>query len=383
MNSRIKILWFRHNHENRNDLLRMGLMRLHHAGAISYTERTLEDAVRFGFDKVILQYPDHRHLSFLLLEQNKTQVRVMVDSEDSFALISPLLKVVDICFCAGYNSDFFERRQFVNTYRWQSDADLAWYRHTLDRKITALGDHFHKVRRFVPIGPNLSTASNHSGWRQKIKNIDHKFRRATGRGTDFSDTYRMFEVRYNYLISLRNQPLKYDITLNDSLWGWPLHRIKLHKNLKALHAQGFDIRSILKWNEPVPHDGSNQLSIPPDGFPVCTATLDRPYEEMLAQSKLAVFACGFHWGWRNIMMLALMTGIPVYTDRLLTEPWFDVRSFRIHELEDVADADLAGALGKANVYAWNDTKVHNQQVYDQFMSPEAVGEYFLQTITSL
>ncbi len=34
------------------------------------------------------------------------------------------------------------------------------------------------------------------------------------------------------------------------------------------------------------------------------------------------------------MMFALMTGIPVLTDRLLIEPYFDMKEFKMWQVED-------------------------------------------------
>ena len=123
---RTKVTWFRHPHDGRNELLRFGLMRLHYEGALTYMELPFCEASKYGFSRVITTYPDIRHLSFLLIRINTTTIRCMVDNEDSFALVSPLIKEVDVCFCGGYNSDFFEKKQFVKPYNWQSEQDTSW-----------------------------------------------------------------------------------------------------------------------------------------------------------------------------------------------------------------------------------------------------------------
>src|SRR4051812_16371124 len=110
-----KVTWFRHYHENRNDLLRFGLMRLHFNHEITYEERPFHEMEKYGFSKTALNYPDTRHLSFILISKKSSRTKCIIDNEDSFALVSPLIKEVDFYFCAGYNSDFFENKRFVKS----------------------------------------------------------------------------------------------------------------------------------------------------------------------------------------------------------------------------------------------------------------------------
>jgi hypothetical protein len=371
-----KIKWFRHTHENRNDLLRFGFMRLHYQGEIEYIEKELSDAFDFGFDLSIRNYADLRHLSFIGIQQGKTKLRCIVDNEDSFALISPLVKDVDIYFCAGYNADFFERHRFVKTYSWQKETDIAWYRKTIEEKLNTLGSHFHKIKRFVPIAPNQGIPIALPRWKQKYKNLAYRLNRFSGKGTNFSDVYKGYEVRESIMNDLRHHTLEYDIVLNDSLWGWPRHRLNLHTRLMELHRKNYKVHSLLNWTEPVVHDGSIADPLDISLFPFQTQPI-QGYEEMLAKSRLAVFACGFHWGWRNIMMLALRTGIPVLSDRLLTEPYFDMNEFHLFQQEDHFWSSIEATLTNIDTESWKDIKKHNQSVYDKYMSPESVGRYFL------
>lgn len=375
----MKITWFRHHHENRNDLLRFGLMRLHKAGEIQYRELPFSLIANYGFSKAIAQQKDPRHISFLLVEKGNIKQRCLVDSEDSFALITPLIAEVDLVFCSGYNADFFEHKTFVQHYSWQTESDLAWYRETLEKKIKSFGSHFHKVRRFVPIGPNQAGVTLSKPLHQKLKNITNRFRVFSRLGNDFADVLYAFEKRENYINSLRNRPLTYDVVLHDSLWGWPQHRINLHRQLKDLANKGHQIHSVLNWTNPVLEDGSLNMNLNQADFPLTTAPFTQPYEEMLAGSRLAVFATGFHWGWRNIMMLALKAGVPVLTDRLLTEPYFDMCEFKIFQQEDNKWQGIEAVLKSITAEQWCLYKKHNQVVYDKYMSPEAVARYFITT----
>jgi hypothetical protein len=375
-----KITWFRHGHENRNDLLRFGLMRLHYQEAINYTELPFEEMKRFGFSKAIWEKKDPRHISFLQVQSGKNKVRCMIDTEDSFALISPLITEVDVCFCSGYNSDFFEKRQFVKAYSWQTDTDVEVYRGMIEKKISSFGQHFGKIKKFVPIAPNQGTAIPVSPLKQKYKNAAYRLNRFLGKGNDFSDVYRGFEIRERYLKDLRKNDLKYDVVLNDSLWGWPQHRINLHRKLQELSHKRYRIHSILNYVPPVESSDAGYKNIRAENFPLQTLPINEPYETMVAKSRLAVYACGFHWGWRNIMMLALQAGIPVLTDRLLTEPYFDMNEFSIIQQESHNWDTIEATLNKIDDTEWHRQKVHNQLVYDKYMSPESVARYFIRTL---
>ena len=79
------------------------------------------------------------------------------------------------------------------------------------------------------------------------------------------------------------------------------------------------------------------------------------------------------------MMFALMTGIPVITDRLLTEPYFNINEFEMQQVEDHCWQSLESYLNSLTEEKWIKAKVHNQQVYDKYMAPEVVAAYFLNT----
>jgi len=303
----------------------------------------------------------------------------MVDNEDSFVFVSDLIKEVDVYFCAGYNTELFEKKTFVNPYAWQDTTDLKWYKENLQKKIEELGEEFYKIRRYIPIAPNLNIDNPLGLLRQKLSNIEHRIRKTLNAGLNFRHDYKNFEKRYTQLLSLRHSNLKYDIVLNDSLWGWPEHRINLHRKLKELKEKGYAVNSVIKWSEPMVFDGSIEKKIDRGIFPMQTGQPIESYETMLSESKLAVFACGFHWGWRSILVFSLLTGIPVLTDRLLTEPYFDISEFKLWQIEDHSWNDVEEYLANISSEEWTRIKKHNQKVYDKYMSPETVAKYFIET----
>jgi hypothetical protein len=191
-------------------------------------------------------------------------------------------------------------------------------------------------------------------------------------------SHQDFEARYRQLLSLRDAPALYDIVLLDTLWGWPRHRYNLHMRLKELSAAGKIVHARLRWSEPMSCDGGNRFPLSAADFPVETGNVAE-YETMLASSRLAVFATGFHWGWRSIMALALMSGLPIHADRLLLEPWFDMDRFGIDwndETEWPGVGDRLAAITDADRAR---IKVRNQIAFDELLAPERVAQYFLDT----
>ncbi|WP_256009572.1 hypothetical protein [Desertivirga xinjiangensis] len=372
-----EIIWLRHTHENRNDLLRFGLMKMHLEGRIFYTEKPIHFATLYGFSDKVAQ-SSHKGLSFLVLRKGRTMKRIIVDSEDSFIFTSEHIKECDLYFCSGYNIDFFENRQFPECLKWQNENDLNWYRQKVKIKIDTLGEHFNRVKKFVPIGPEMTLKIKRNFVQQRFFNIRNRIYFSLRQKTRWYHNYEQFDIRYKFLKLLRDEPLLHDITLYDSPWGWPRHRVNLHKKLAELACSGYAINSFLKKGEYKISDGSiNDVSLHKVELPMITGMKIVNYEKMLASSRVGVFATGFHWGWRNIMMLALMVGIPVITDRLLLTPYFDMRGFVIFENEDHSWLPIKTHLDKIDEEQWFEYKHQNQQYYDSVMAPEAVAEYFL------
>ena len=290
--------------------------------------------------------------------------------------MSHLIREVDAYFCAGYNADFFEKRRFLPPYGWLKPRDTAFYEQRARDLINAFADCFGRVRPFVPIGPSMSQIP--IGWlQQKYRNADHKVRLSLGAAPSWQFKYQDFEFRYQSLLAYRAAPLLYDVVLWDTLWGWPRHRYALHQRLGSL-AGRYAIHARLDWSEPSIHDGSAGELLDRTPFPLTTGHIN-DYERMLASSRLAIFATGFHWGWRNIMMVALLFGLPVWTDRLLLEPWFDMSMFEIRWNDTEDWHGLEEHLNAITEDDWQRIRVHNQRAYDKVMAPEKVAQYFIAT----
>lgn len=369
-----RLTWFTNPHEQRNHLLKYGLMKLHQAGVIRFEVRHSSALADYDLSDS-LKYHTHRHTTLLLYEHKRCRRWILVDSEDSFVQLCPLIQEVDLYFCAGYNSEIFQHKTFLQPYAWQTEADIASYRSRVQQIIQQLGEHFPKVKKFVPIGPDSGQWGTQPWLKQKWQNLRSKAYKTLANKHDWQPEFEVFEQRYATIQALRDSRLQYDVVLADTLWGWAHHRYELHQKLGQL-AQTYQIYSQLKWNEAAEDSG-----LRPEQFPLISRPIAGNYEQMLAASRLAVFATGFHWGWRNIMTLSLYWGLPIYMDQPVLEPYFDFNEFKVFYNTD-RWASLERYLQEIDPSIWQRIKTHNQAVYDRYLLPEKVAEYFLETIAS-
>ena len=351
-------------------------MRLHRRGILKYIEYPISHASRFGFSEKVERYP-HRHTSVILVHEGKQRTRCVVDSEDSFFWISPLISEVDRYLCAGYNSEFFAGGRLFAPYTWQTEEEIEFYRRRANEIVRNFGAYFCNVRKFIPIGPTLDIREPVSRGTQRWHNLKHKLNSALSDKLSWYDRYVDFEARYSRLLDLRKCKIDYDIVLLDTLWGWPRHRVNLHRKLADLSYR-YRIHSRLNWSEPVVCDGSIYKPPNPANFPMETGPVTN-YERMLASSRLAVFATGFHWGWRSIMCFALLLGLPIYMDKPVLEPWFRFDDFVVFYNSRGDWADIERHLQSLGETEWMRIKAANQKVYDQVMAPDRVAEYFIKT----
>ena len=379
----MEVIWFRHWHENRNDWFNFGLIELHYSKKIKLKELKLEDALKYGFHPSIIGHKDLKGKSFLLFINGKQRTKCIIDCEDSFIHISDLIENVDIYFISAYNEDLFDRKTYPKFYNWQTPEQIIEYKKIIEEKIINIGSHFHKIKKFIPIAPTITVSEKHAPLFQKYINFKNRISLWFGGGYSFKHRYKLYIKRYNELLLLRNSNLQFDIVLNDSLWGWPVHRISLHKELDRLHKLGYNIHSRLAFTKASFLDGSNKLNIVESEFPMITKDIVGNYEVAISKSKLAVFACGFHWGWRNIVMLAIMLGIPVASDRLLVEPYFDMKEFKLWEIESENWTPIQHILNSYNEDMWMNYKQVNQNLFDKYMRPDIVASYVINVIKTL
>jgi len=366
----IKIVWFKNRHEQRLNWLKFGLMQLHKQNKVIFYEKN-NDLIKHETVSDDIKNHVHRHSVIIKYINNDISKFILVDAEDSFFQISSLIKDVDLYFCCSYNSDFFVKKKTNFQLKWQEIDDVVFYKESSESLIKEFGDSFSKVKKLIPIPPSLDLIEEDKNLVfQKFKNLYNKVYRSIFNSNSWSEAYKMFDKRYNILLSYRTTPTEYDVVLLDSLWGWPKHRIVLHEQLQLLNNR-FKILSELRY---VKNDQTTQID--PSLFPVVTNPVGKDYELKLAASKLGVFATGFHFGWRNIVMVALMIGIPVYTDEIILEPHFDFNLFQYFTNHGNFE-DIESIIQSLNKDELTKIKKHNQEVFDTYMHPTAVAEYFI------
>lgn len=370
-----KIIWFTNSHEQRNHLLKYGLMKIAQSGKIKFLEQHHSQLLDYDLPESIKKHK-HRHTSFLLFINGNQTKKILVDSEDSFIHLQDLIKDIDIYFCSAYNHDFHVEKRFIQTYSWQTDDDIVEYKRKSRQLILDFGDHFYKIRKFIPIGFDLFHPIKYSYIEQKFINVRSNLVKSILNQKDWKYDLQMFELRYNYVQQLRDRQLEHDIVLYDTLWGgWPRHRYSLHRKLQGL-SKKYNIYSVLKWDS-----SAENSEFKKDQFPLISKPIQGNYEEMLSASRLGVFATGFHWGWRNIMTLALFLGIPIYMDKPVFEPYFDFNEFQIFYNTDNWKS-LQAILNQIDYDLWLKIKSHNQKLYDKYLSPEKVADYFINSLNT-
>jgi hypothetical protein len=368
------VTWFSHSHEHSLHWLKLGLMRLARRGEIRFLQ--IPNEIASGLPAPLVKKV-HRRLVVLTVNDSRFTKIVLADGEDSVFQTSPLIEHADHYFVCSYRRSFFHGEPFDLGYSWQTEGELAHYRLLWQELQSSLKNHLHKGRSFYPIGPDLAAAQPDAPWMQnKLRNVRYKIRSSVSHTRDWSREHEQFERRYLYLTTLRESPVRYDIVLRDSLWGWPRHRIALHKLLQKL-AERYEIHSRLSYRECFDYEYAGFEKPSRTDFPIEAGTPDAEnYEQMFASSRLAVLATGFHWGCRNLMTLAQFLGIQVLGDPLEFQNAYDLSQGmewnvdgRWSKVEPLLD-QLRDASETAN-------RKRRQVYFDSVMQPELVANYLI------
>jgi len=322
-----RITWFTNNHEHSTHYIKFGLMQMAEAGEIVLREVPVVAAGAL-LPSELVHHP-YRRLVVLLVENGSRRKLVAIDGEDSPFQLSNVIEYVDLYFTCTYAPCFYESRTFEFALPWQTESELSHYRQLQFEITERYGHHFHKVRPSAPMGPNLDVWQEHPNLlRRRWHNLRHKIRSALTPWTDWRPQYQRFQKRWNQILDLRHQPILYDVVLKDSLWGWPRHRIELHRELAQLAANGAAICSELNYRQAFAYELGDHAAPDPDLFPMVSGgDIGADYEAMLAASRLGVFATGFHYGWRNIVTFAWALGLKTLQDPFLYTFLFDPAPF--------------------------------------------------------
>ncbi len=370
------VTWFSHSHEHSLHWLKLGLMRLAKRGEIRLVQ--IPNELASGLLPAPMVKNVHRRLVVLTVSDSNLSKVVVADGEDSIFQTSPLIEYCDHYFMCSYRGSFFRGEPFDIGYPWQTEEELAHYKRCWRDLQVRLRGHLHKGRLFYPIGPDLTSARPGGAWiNNKIRNLRHRSRSIISDTRDWSHERQQFEERYSYLTSLREIPIRYDIVLKDSLWGWPRHRESLHKSLQKL-SEKYSIHSRLSYRECFDYEYAGFDKPSEADFPIEAGTPDlENYERMLASSRLAVLATGFHWGCRNIMTLAQFLGMKILSDPLEYQTLLDPDPLGIEWNVDGSWRSIQPLLDRLQDNTEPAHRKSRHSYFDSVMQPEKVAAYVI------
>lgn len=384
---RLRIVWL--DKEDRSVLYaKFALMELAHTGAIEFIRVHPK-----AFDENILPQRVRASLSpaqaFFVAYQGDQQCKVVLDTSESFFYISSAIQDVDLYFCSSYSREIHEEHRFLTPYSWQERYDLAGYRQHFERVEAEYGAHFRKLKRFIPFPVVMNVPARRFGKAKQAailfwlagrfvrSRLPHK------RFGVLDPEYRLFKIRYNQLLGYRSHQLAYDVTVRESLWAWPWHRVLLYKALEQLPEKNiFTSLSSAQADKPKPWW---QRAIPEGEYEYVRGLLNKKqtfpesYETMITSSRLALFPTGKHWGWRAITFLSLIVGGPMLMDRPLFEPYCPLDEFKLF-YTDREWADLRSFFDRVTDEQWREIRQHNQAAFDRYLAPLPVGKYIYRTI---
>jgi hypothetical protein len=371
------VTWFANPHEHSVHFIKFGLMQLERRGEIRFQE--IPNHLAAGVLPERIASHSHRRTAAALLRDGHTSKVVVFDGEDSIFQTSPLLTVSDYYFVCAFHRRFFEGEPFAMAYAWQDGSEVDYYRKLYGKLQDRFRPYLCKARPIVPIGPELESEVKLDFSEQRLHNLRHRIRKTVTRTIDWLPQYERFEKRWGRLEELRTLAPRYDVVLKDSLWGWPRHRIALHRKLAEL-SEKFEIRAELDYRQPEAYELGKHPSPDPEDFPVRSgAGITGDYEEMLAASRLGVFATGFHWGCRNVVTLAWFLGLPVYMDKPVFEAIYDFDNFSLFYNETGNWSEMEEHLKRSKETRAAEKK-KCQAVFDRIAGPAVAARHILSTV---
>ncbi|QJE94281.1 hypothetical protein [Luteolibacter luteus] len=375
--SKCEVIWFRNSHDHSVHYFKLGLMRLARQGEIRFREMRNEEAGELLPAK--LREHKHRRTATLSIREGNGKPRIVVlDGEDSIFQLSPLIESCDRYFSCTYRRRFFEGEDFDLALPWQTEDELSHYRDRYRKLQQDYRAHMPKARPLMPIGPDLEWTGPVGGLERKLQSLRHRISKLRAPWLDWQPQHESFEKRWSHFERLRALPVDYDVSLKDSLWGWPRHRTALHREL-ARHADRYQIRTDLTFRNPLDFELGQHPAPDPKDYPMKSGGgVTGNYEEQIARSRLGVFATGFHYGCRSIVTLAWLLGVRTFSDPLSFESIYDfdeLGGLSIHRSGDWSE--LAQELETARNEAPS-ARLERQATFDRIASPERAARWILE-----
>ena len=374
--SRPVVTWFANNHEHSLHYAKFGLMAMARAGEIRFLECPNATASADLLPEAVRCH-QHRRTVAVRITHGASSRLVILDGEDSIFQTSPLIEHCDLYFSCSYRRKFFEGAPFDLTLPWQTDCELAHYQKKYTDLQNQFGTHLCKGRAFVPIGPNLEWERPNGFFKAKTLALRHRLSQLRAPWIDWGVQCDRFERRWAHLHTLRSQQPVHDVVLKDSLWGWPRHRVALHRQLAELSAD-FSIRAELHYRVAAPCELGTHPAPDPADFPMTTGGgVTGDYESLLAASRLGVFATGFHYGCRNIVTLSWFLGLRTLVDPPSFEAIYDFTEVGARPHISGSWAELPTELRAAREETPN-TRRARQQRFDEVASPSCAARHLIE-----
>ena len=370
------VTWHRNDHEHSLHYFKYGLMQLAMKGEIRFREISNEAGVGMLPEKV--QSHKHRRTAMVRIEDGGYSRLLALDGEDSIFQTSPLIEHCDYYFSCTYRRKFFEGKPFDLELPWQTECEVKPYRERYIDLQNRFGEHLHKARALMPIGPAMEMRETPNLLQRKLRGLRHRLSKQRLPQLDWSPQFGRFERRWEQLMKLRELEPEHDVALKDSLWGWPRHRVALHRELKRLSGR-FALYSELHYRDVFDFECGNHPEPVPSDFPMMTGGgVSENYEEMLAKSRLGVFSTGFHYGCRNIVSLAWLLGLKTVSDPFSYEAIYDFADFNpvIHRSGDWRELEDALLGSHSEDLA---SRQRRQNAFDAVGLPEHAARHIVET----
>jgi hypothetical protein len=371
------VTWFANDHDHSVHYFKYGLMRLARMGEIRFQELPNELAGNLLPGPVRVH--KHRRTAAVRIESGKTSRLIILDGEDSIFQLSPLIQWCDVYFSCTYRRRFFEQESFDLELPWQTDCETGYYRELYYKLQGRYKDHLHRARPLMPIGAAMEWTGPESYVERKAWGLRHKFSKLSAPKIDWGIQFARFEKRWDHLMRLRALAPSHDVILKDSLWGWPRHRIALHQELARL-AGDYDVRAELHYRVAEAYELGTHPAPSAVDFPmIAGGPVSGDYEEMLARSRLAVFATGFHYGCRNIVSLAWLLGIRTLTDPFSNEAIYDFEKTGVTLHQSGDWREIRVELEKARMEPV-EARIARQRTFDEIGSPELAARWIVASL---
>lgn len=370
----MKLYWINQPGQERSHYLKFSLLHLARQSKVRFVSVDLSKVANYGIkDEIIEKLSTH---AVLLFTDDCPRKLICLDNEDSFHEVCDVIFHVDYYFKAAYVKSLFKEGRFFEPYDWQRDI-VDEYKARFQSLLEKHADQFHKILPLIPIPMDMGIrGSGTARYLQYARNLLSKWFKLEINELN----YRLFKLRYDQVLGYRKYEKKYDLSAHDTLWGWPRNRYLLHQSLSRLsdeyrvsHSLKGDSQHKDFWQSFFTEEELQEIE------KWSKQGVGSGVERVICESALNVYSSGKHWGWRQIMFISLMAGVPIFMDKPIYEPYFEFCEFPVlfktENWNECSDTILAMTPQKIR-----EIKEEQIRIFNKRLSPNAVGSYLLNSI---